>query len=120
MIKATKVSPSDLKTIIKEDRFTIEEVGDSETGDIHNEMFIKGLMTVDEIIYAVKKYNVETVWYQVGTDETHTFPLLMKTIEECFTSGERFDPNNAQDMYPVVHKTFWNGKEWRYVYNHSI
>lgn len=120
MIRETKISPDDLKTIIKTDRFTIEEVGNSDTGDIHREMFINGLMTVDEIIYAVKKYDIEVTWYRVGTDRTHTFPLLMKTIRECFEHGERFDPDNAQSMFPVVHKMFWKDKEWRYVYNHSI
>lgn len=55
MIKTTKISPSDLKTIADTERFKIEEVGNSDTGDIHNELFIKGLMTVDEIVYAVKK-----------------------------------------------------------------
>lgn len=120
MIKATKISPCDLKTITKTDMFRIEEVGNSETGEMHREMFINGLMTVDEIIYAVKKYDVEITWYQVGTDETHTFPLLMKTIRECFESGERFDPDNAQSIFPIVHKMFWNGEEWRHIYNHAI
>lgn len=50
MIKTTKISPSDLDTIAEFYRFTIEEVGNSDTGDIHNEMFIKGFMTVDEIV----------------------------------------------------------------------
>lgn len=120
MIETTKISPSDLKTIAKADRFMVEEIGDSDSGEIHNEMFINGFMTVDEIIYAVKKYNVDIVWYQVGTEDTHTFPLVMKTLRECIKNGERFDANNAQDMYPFIHKMFWNGKEWRNVYNHSI
>jgi hypothetical protein len=120
MIKATKISPCDLKIIVKTDRFRIEEVGNSDTGEIHREMFINTLMTVDEIIYAVKKYDVEITWYQVGTDRTHTFPLIMKTIRECVGSGERFDPDNAQSMLPVVHKMFWDDKEWRYIYDHSI
>lgn len=120
MIKTTKISPSDLKTIADTERFKIEEVGNSDTGEIHNELFIKGLMTVDEIVYAVKKYNVEVVWYQVGTDRTHSFPLIMKTRRECYKNGERFDSDNAQGMYPTIHKIIWNGKEWRNVYNHSI
>jgi len=116
----TKNPFPELKTLVESENFKIEEVGNIETGEIHNELFINGLMSVDEIIYAVKKYDIEKVWYQVGTDKTHTFPLIMKTRRSQTEEEEKFDINNAQDLYPIHHKEIFDGKEWKTVYNHSI
>ncbi len=117
MIKETKINSDNLKTIVESDKFTIEEIGNVETGEIHNDMFIDGFMTVDEIIYAVKKYSVQTVWYGVGTDKTHTFPLVIK-LRDSIEENDKF--GDVEFSFPKVHKMFFNGEEWRYVYNYSI
>lgn len=117
----TKQIP-ELSTIVKNDKFVIEEML-SETGELQHCMFIKGFMTVDEILYAVKKYDVNEVHYTVGTDKTHSFPLIMKTRRECFNGQDhnfKFDPDNARTIYPVVHKMFFDGKDWKYIYNYDI
>lgn len=117
----TKQTP-ELYTIVENDKFVIEEVL-SEIEGLQHVMFVKGLMTVDEIIFAVKKYEVSEVHYTVGTDKTHTFPLVMKTRRECFKGQDcnfKFDVDKAQTMYPVIHKMFYDGKDWKYVYNHEI
>lgn len=117
MIKQTKINPENLKTIVKSDKFTIEEVGNNETGEIHNDMLIDGFMTVDEIIYAVKKYSVQTVWYRVGTDLTHTFPLVIK-LRDAIEENDKF--GDVEFSFPIVHKMIFIDGEWRYIYNHSI
>lgn len=102
MIKKNKINPDDLKVIKKTDTFKVEEVGDNTTGEIHNEMFIDGFMSVDEILYIVKKYSVEKAWYRVGTNRTHTFPLIIKL------RGDN-DENKFGDVefsFPIVSKDF--------------
>ena len=119
MIQKSKINPEDLKIIRNTDKFKIEEVGNKETGEIHNEMFIDGLLSVDEIIYAVKKYDVQKVWYRVGTNKTHTFPLIIKMRDSNYlNNSDNF--GDVEFSFPIFHRTLWNGKERRYVYNHSI
>lgn len=118
-MKQNKINPDDLKVIRKTDKFIVQEIGNSITGNIHNELFIDDLMTVDEIIYAVKKYDVQKVWYRVGTDKTHTFPLIIK-MRDCNYKNKNNDFGDVEFSFPIVHKTLWNGKELRYVYNYSI
>ncbi len=119
MIQTNKINPEDLKIIRNTDKFKIEEIGNKETGEIHNEMFIDGLLLVDEIIYAVKKFDARKVWYRVGANKTHTFPLIIKMRDSNYES-ELDNFGDVEFSFPTFHKTFWNGKERRHVYNHSI